>query len=161
MTQDPLTPKISGVDYSLLLRPHRSLSPRAFLILMSFIAGVSFIIGAVFASMGAWPVFGFFGLDVLLIYWAFKWNFRSGRCCEIIEITNGKLVIKKIAVGGQEKRWAMDTYWSKVDFKNKRILVSCRGTQHEIGEFLVPDEKEEVFNNLSAALRRSQNPVFA
>ena len=57
-----------------VLHPHRSLGPRGFLILMLAIGGISFVTGMVFLSMGAWPVFGFFGLDVLLVYVAFKLN---------------------------------------------------------------------------------------
>ena len=58
-----------------VLYPHRSLTPRGFLILMTFISAVSFIAGMAFLLMGAWPVFGFFGLDVLLLYLAFNLDF--------------------------------------------------------------------------------------
>ena len=43
---------------------------------MVAIGAVSFVAGVVFLLMGAWPVFGFFGLDVLLLYWAFRLNYR-------------------------------------------------------------------------------------
>ena len=65
--------------FSALLTPHRSLNRTGFLVLMTFIGAVSFIAGMAFLLMGAWPVLGFFGLDVLAIYWAFRINFRSAR----------------------------------------------------------------------------------
>jgi uncharacterized membrane protein len=37
---------------------------------MGCIAAVSFAAGIGFLLIGAWPVFGFFGLDVVLIWWA-------------------------------------------------------------------------------------------
>ena len=55
----PLDPKI----FSALLTPHRSLGPTGFLILMACLGGLSFVSGIIFVSLGAWPVFGFFGLD--------------------------------------------------------------------------------------------------
>ena len=73
--QAPLDPKI----FSALLTPHRSLGPTGFLILMACLGGLSFVSGIIFVSIGAWPVFGFFGLDVLLVYLAFRANYRSAR----------------------------------------------------------------------------------
>jgi len=64
------------VLFSALLTPHRSLNRTGFLLVMAFLSVISFAAGLVFLLMGAWPVLGFFGLDVLAIYWAFKINFR-------------------------------------------------------------------------------------
>ena len=79
-----------------VLYPHRSLGPTGFLILMSAIGGVSFITGMAFLLKGAWPVFGFFGLDVALIYAAFKLNYRSGRLYETVELTPETLTITRV-----------------------------------------------------------------
>ena len=64
--------------FSAIITPHRSLSSTGFLIFMLCIGGISFAAGMVFLMLGAWPVFGFFGLDVALVYWAFRANYRSG-----------------------------------------------------------------------------------
>ena len=50
--------------FSATLTPHRSLGRTGFVILMLAVGGVSFVAGLVFLIAGAWPVFGFFGLDV-------------------------------------------------------------------------------------------------
>ena len=65
--------------HQIILYPHRSLNKIGFLILMFFLTFFSFFAGIMFISIGAWPVFGFFGLDVLLIYIFFKINFNSGK----------------------------------------------------------------------------------
>ncbi len=65
---DELEPTI----FSAVLTPHRSLGSIGFLVLMIVFGVISFIAGMAFLLMGAWPVFGFFGLDVLLLYWAFR-----------------------------------------------------------------------------------------
>ena len=46
------------------LYPHRSLPVQGFWILLACVAAVSFTLGLVFAAAGAWPILGFFGLDV-------------------------------------------------------------------------------------------------
>ncbi|HAP49207.1 MAG TPA: DUF2244 domain-containing protein, partial [Afipia sp.] len=70
--------------FSARLTPHRSLSRHGFLVLMGFVIAVSFAAGIMFLMMGAWPVFAFFGLDALIIYWAFKLNFRRADAIEDI-----------------------------------------------------------------------------
>ena len=59
----------------------------AFSIFMLCLGGLSFVSGVVFVLMGAWPVFGFFGLDVLLVYLAFRANFRAARAYEEVTVT--------------------------------------------------------------------------
>ena len=73
--------------FSAVLTPHRSLSPAGFLLFMLVLGGISFTTGMVFLLAGAWPVFGFFGLDVLLVYWAFRLNYRSARAYEQVIVT--------------------------------------------------------------------------
>src|SRR5258705_6916301 len=68
--------------FSARLTPHRSLNRTGFLVLMAFLTAVSFAAGVAVLLMGAWPGVGFFGLDVLVIYWAFRVNFRPARGSE-------------------------------------------------------------------------------
>src|SRR6202165_3041205 len=77
--------------FSALLTPHRSLNRTGFLVLMGFLSVVSFAAGLAFLLMGAWPVFGFFGLDVLVIYWAFRINFRHALASAEIRLTQSVL----------------------------------------------------------------------
>src|SRR5438270_543938 len=83
--------------FSALLTPHRSLNRTGFLVLMAFLSLISFAAGVAFLLMGAWPVFGFFGLDVLAIYWAFKINFRRARACEEIRVTPSELRVRRVS----------------------------------------------------------------
>ncbi len=50
--------------FSAVITPHRSLGRVGFLLLMAIFGAVSFVAGMAFLMDGAWPVFGFFGLDV-------------------------------------------------------------------------------------------------
>ena len=68
--------------FSAIITPHRSLSARGFLLVMALVGGMSFIGGMFFFLMGAWPVIGFLGLDVLLVYWAFRANYRAAAAFE-------------------------------------------------------------------------------
>src|SRR5712675_1706836 len=84
-----------------LITPHRSLGGAGFLVLMAAIGGVSFAAGIVFLILGAWPVVGFFGLDVVLIYWAFRINYRAARAYEEVMVTTSELRVRKVSHRGR------------------------------------------------------------
>src|SRR5688572_18843827 len=80
--------------FTATLWPYRSLSRRGFNILMAIAGIVSFVFGVVFTSLGAWPVFGFFGLDVLIIFLAFRRNYLDARAFEHIDLTREVLTVR-------------------------------------------------------------------
>src|ERR1700741_5435615 len=86
-----------------VLTPHRSLGPKGFLALMIAFGAVSFVTGMLFLVMGAWPVLGFFGLDVLLVYVAFRLNYRSGRLYETLDLTPASLVLTRMHPSGRQE----------------------------------------------------------
>jgi uncharacterized membrane protein len=56
------------------------------MVLMGAVSLVSFGTGLLFYMIGAWPVVGFMGLDVALLYAAFKLNFRALRLYEKVDL---------------------------------------------------------------------------
>src|SRR3979411_1410563 len=100
--------------FSALLTPHRSLNRTGFLVLMGFLSAVSFAAGLAFLLMGAWPVFGFFGLDVLAIYWAFKVNFRDARATEEIRVTPSELRVRRVSHRGHVVEWVLNPLWVRL-----------------------------------------------
>ncbi|TMJ57640.1 MAG: DUF2244 domain-containing protein, partial [Alphaproteobacteria bacterium] len=60
------------VFFERVLWPHRSLPPRGFRLLMLGLGLLSLVAGICFVAAGAWPICGFFGLDVALLYLAFR-----------------------------------------------------------------------------------------
>src|ERR1700709_2483140 len=103
--------------FSARLTPHRSLNRTGFLVLMAFLTAVSFAAGIAFLLMGAWPVFGFFGLDVLVIYWAFRINFRRAAAIEEISVTPSELRVRRVSHRGHVVEWVLNPLW--VQFEQK------------------------------------------
>src|SRR6202167_1316257 len=103
--------------FSALLTPPRSLNRTGFLVLMGFISTVSFAAGVAFWLMGAWPVFGFFGLDVLVIYWAFRINFRRARATEEIRVTPSELRVRRVSHRGHVVEFVLNPLWVRLDQK--------------------------------------------
>jgi uncharacterized membrane protein len=156
-------PEITSPEiFSALLTPHRSLNRTGFLVLMAFFGAISFAAGIAFLLMGAWPVFGFFGLDVLLIYWAFRINFRHARAAEEISVTASELRVRRVSHRGHVAEWVLNPLWVRLDqevheeFGIERLYLVSRGRRIAIANFLGPDEKASFAKALLAALQAAK-----
>lgn len=153
MQQEPQT----AGTFNAILTPHRSLSPLGFLVLMSAISLVSFGVGIVFLLLGAWPVFGFFGLDVLLIYFAFKLNYRSGREYETVELSPNLLKLTRVDPRGHRQIHDFNPYWVRVglteEYDGRTVMwLASHGRELVFGRFLSDDERREFAEALRSAL---------
>ncbi len=144
--------------FSALITPYRSLGSTGFLILMLAIGGLSFISGVAFLLLGAWPVFGFLGLDVLLVYVAFRANFRAARAYEEVKVTASELTLRKVSPRGGVREWTLNPVWVQLDrivheeFGIERLFLVSLGRRLSIASFLGPDEKASFAQALSNAL---------
>src|ERR1700688_5332227 len=156
--------------FSALLTPHRSLNRTGFLVLMAFLSVVSFAAGLALLLMGAWPVFGFFGLDILVIYWAFRINFRRANATEEISVTPSELRVRRVSHRGDVAEWVLNPLWVQLDqkidaeFGIERLYLVSKGRRVSIASFLGPDEKASFAKALTAALQAARrgptyNPV--
>src|SRR5262245_27154281 len=144
--------------FSATITPHRSLGSLGFLIVMVVLGGVSFVAGMVFLALGAWPVFGFLGLDVLLGYLRFRRNYRTARAYEQVLVTPSALTARKVSHRGQVLEWTLNPLWTRIDRQThqvygvERLFLVSRGHRLAIASFLGPAEKEEFAAALGAAL---------
>ena len=156
--------------FTALLSPHRSLSRTGFLALMLFVGGVSFVAGIAFLMMGAWPVFGFLGLDVLAIWWAFRVNYRRSADTEEITVSPTELRVRRVSHRGDVVEWVLNPLWVQLDhvthaeFGIEQLFLVSRGRRVSIARFLGPDEKASFVKALMAALQAAKrgptyNPV--
>jgi uncharacterized membrane protein len=144
--------------FSAVLTPHRSLGRTGFLVLMCLIGGISFVAGLVFFIAGAWPVMGFFGLDVLLVYIAFKVSYRSAAAYEQVTMTPSTLTVRKVSPRGKVAVWTLNPVWVRLqregheEFGIERLFLVSHGRRLPVATFLGPQEKANFASALSAAL---------
>src|ERR1051326_7317035 len=105
---DPVEPTL----FSAVLTPHRSLGPLGFILLMTFLSAVSFAAGMVFYLIGAWPIVGFLGLDVLLVYWAFRANYRAATAFEEVTVPASELRVRRGRHRGKGAEWTLNPLWN-------------------------------------------------
>lgn len=151
----------AGLLFDAVLRPHRSLGPRGFLWLMVFVALVSFAAGIAFMAIGAWPVFGFLGLDALALWVAFKLSYRSGRLYETVQVDEAELRVGRVQPNGRTQAWSFPSYWARVAVVGEpdgpgRVVLTSHGRSVGIGAFLAPEERESFAAALNSALRKAR-----
>jgi uncharacterized membrane protein len=146
-----------GPLFRATLTPYRSLSPNGFLILMAVVIAISFTAGFAFWRMGAWPVVGFFGLDIAAIYLAFRLNYRSALAYEEVELRPTTLTIRRVLPNGSEKVWSFHPYWSKLEVERSEwgvlaVRIVSRGKTFLFGRFLNPDDRAAFARALGEAM---------
>lgn len=139
------------------ITPHRSLGPKGFIALMAVIAGFNLAIGLTFYLKGAWPVLGFCGLDVLLLWIAFKINYRAGGASETIEIQGGAMTLTRIHADGRREAFTLNPYWVRVGFAERKdgrtyLWLQSHGRRLPFGAELTDDERREFAGLLEAEL---------
>lgn len=149
-------------DFLAELTPHRSLGKTGFIILMSFVAITCFIAGMLFLVIGAWPVFLFFGLDVLIVWFAFKLNYRSGRIMERVSVNRHELRVQRVSANGRIEEKVFNPFWTRFEVdRHKEIGITSmrlvnRDTNVQIGSFLNPKDRESFALAFSNALGRAK-----
>jgi uncharacterized membrane protein len=148
-----------AVFYDAVLKPHRSLPSKGFVVLMLVLAGVSFVISLVFVLNGAWPVTPFFGLDVALVYLAFRASYRQARQTEALRLTEDSLTVERVSIYGERRRWRFQPFWLRVRLEEQdeyanRLVLTSHGSSLAVGTFLGPAERRSVAGALKDALLR-------
>ena len=149
----------SPIFFDAVLYPHRSLPPQGFIVLMLVLSVVSFAAGVSFVLLGAWPIFGYFGLDVLLVYLAFRASYRSARMHEWVRLTEDTLTVERVGQRGERRRWQFQPFWLRVTLEEKdehtnRLVLASHGRSLVVGSFLGPAERRGVARALRDALGR-------
>ena len=150
------------------IRPHRSLTQQNFRILLMVFCAAAFFTTIPFVLLGAWPIVGFMGLDVLLFWWAFRINFRDARAYEDVSVTPLELRLAKVSPRGERVEWNWNPLWVRLvreedeDYGITRVALVSRDREVEVAGFLGPTARAEFATGLSRALAEAKRgPRFS
>jgi uncharacterized membrane protein len=144
--------------FSATLVPHRSLSPRGFLLLIGAVAVLWFGISFYFWLRGAWPIIGFGGLDVLALYLAFRINYHAARAREEVAVSRGEIVVRKVAPSGRAQEFRFNPQWVRLEVEEAedegviRVTLRARERRIAVGAFLNPEDRRSFARALGAAI---------
>ena len=146
-------------SWSVTLTPHRSLGRQGFMVLFGLVVALNLLIAIFFFILKAWPVFGFLGLDMALVWFAFRASEKSAKQseCILIEGDDVRLIKQLPKRPTQEK--SFNRRWTKVllEYDEAREMVGrlflvSRGERTEIASFLGADERQSLAEALKAAI---------
>lgn len=148
---------MSTVYLDAVLEPPRSLSPRGFNRVMLFFGCLSLIPGLIFYAMGAWPIVGFLGLDVLAIWAVFQLSFRAQTARTYVRVTADEVDVRKVDGWGRERGARMPSHFARVEFDRaasgpNSLRVATSAKAYPLGEHLTPRERETFARRLSQAI---------
>ncbi len=140
------------------IEPNRNLSWQQSKWLFFFLAGSVVLVSIYFASLGAWLVLPFTGLEILIIGGAIY----AQSCCahrrETIRVAQSQIEIS----GGRSRDTTrcFPRAWLRViqshdqaGWYPSRLLIGSHGKYVEIGKNLVEEEREQLANQLRCAIK--------
>ncbi|NNE40551.1 MAG: DUF2244 domain-containing protein [Marinicaulis sp.] len=147
--------------FDAVLYPNRSLPPTGFYVVMGVIMGVAFFFSITFSALGAWPVVGFYGLDILAVYIAFRLSYRQGRLRERVRVTRDELLVSRNLPSGHEMRWRLKPFWTRVECEkpvrhDSQVRIVSKGKSLILGAFLSPEERGRFADALKDALGKAR-----
>lgn len=155
-------PSSEPILFSAVVTPHRSLGRAGVRTVIVLVAAAGGVLGLVFLAAGAWPVSGFLGLDVALVYWALRINTRRAAACEQIVVTPSAVTIRRVGHTGLTTESTLNPVWARLDrevdpdFGLLRITLVSQGRRLVVGSWLSPAEREGFAGALSTALNEAR-----
>ena len=125
---------------------------------MGLVCLTSVVASLPFVIMGFWPVAGFFGLDFLGLYIAFRVSYRQGDAFELLELTPIRLLFRKVSPKGEVKDWQFNPLWTRLDqevddeYGMQQLALTSRNEHVVIARDLSPPERETLAEALGRAL---------
>lgn len=144
------------------LTPHRSLSRQGLALVMGFVGLAGLAISIPFYLMGAWPVLGFVGLDVLLIYGAFRLNNAAARAYEEIVLSRLRLIVRSVSWRGQVSEWRFNPVWARIEreehpeFGTERLEIVEGRRRAEVARALGRGERADFADAFQRALAQAK-----
>ena len=139
------------------LYPHRSLSRFGLRLVLGAVVASNLVVASFFWSYRVWPVFGFMGFDVVLVFLAFWLNNRSADTREQILIEGDEVTLIRTSRRGESRR-RFNRRWMRVELEMDearelvgRLYLISHGKRSEVASFLGAEEREALARRLRRA----------
>jgi len=168
LTETGLTPaggQTEQLIFEAVLQPHRSLSPRGIGLVLGFLGSVSLGVTTLFWWLGAWPIAGFNGGEMLIAAALLRAHARSRRVREVLVLTDAGFRVLNFDERGNRMERHMPSAWLNVVLEERQgrvpgLLLTSHGRRLEVARMLGEEQKRDLFDTLGNVLHRMRNPVF-
>jgi uncharacterized membrane protein len=156
---------VGDLLFEAVIVPHRSLSPRQLKVLLCLLIGMSCFAMTILWLLGAWPVIGFSGAEIILVIALVRMHATGARAGELVMLTERELLVVRTDAKGRRRESVLDPAWLNVLLEERRgrvpaLWLLARERRTELGASLGEQEKRVLARSLTAALDRLRNPHF-
>jgi uncharacterized membrane protein len=147
------------------ITPNLSLGATGNAVVIGALAILNFGAGALFWAKGAWPVVPFLGLDVFLVWFAFRAYRRKAEAFEEVRLTASELLVRRVFPQRAAEEHRFDPHWVRLvrrteeDVGLTRLMLTSHGRSLVIAGFLSPPERESFARALESALQRLKSGI--
>lgn len=151
--------------FEAVIVPHRSLPPQGLRALLVLLGGLSCFTMTILWLLGAWPVIGFSGAEIVVVIALIRMHARSTRAGELVLLSDRALRIVRTDARGCRQERVLEPTWLQVLLQERRgrvpaLFLVARDAREEIGASLGEPQKRELAQSLAAALHRLRSPRF-
>ena len=160
-------PPMSGRLYmDAEIRQNASLSPLGFKIILGVVVAASSLFSIFFFVIGAWPAPIFLGLDVLLIWLAFRASFRAAARKERVRVSADQVVVWLESETGRRTVWTSPTAFTGLDVEafgqdDTKVALRMHRRRYLVGRALSPGERADLGRALDGAIRAARAERYA
>ena len=151
-----------AAEFSLVARRNNSLSSTGRYLVFAFLFVVSVGIAAAFAALGAWLILPFAGLEMLVLFLAFRYVDRHAADYESVAIEGDKVRVE-FSERGRLRSHEFNRCWAQVVVSGdgNRLALRSHGRALEIGRHMNSEQKLGLARELKRQLRRPQTAAVA
>jgi uncharacterized membrane protein len=169
LTQPPSQPTAAPAPeatlFEAVLMPHRSLSLRGLGWVLGFLGVVSLGVTTLFFTLGAWPIAGFNGGEMLLATVLLRAHVRSRREREVLLLSESGMRVLSFDQNGGKRERHLPGGWLNVVVEERQgrvpgLVLTTHGRRLEVARMLGEAEKRDLADALRGVLHRMRNPVF-
>jgi len=156
-----LTQPTSHTSAHLRLWPHNALAPRGYVTVIAMTAGTLAIpMIAVLGSPVLWALLPFAVLALWGLWFALDRNFRDRQILEDMTLSRTSVSLMRHNPNGPVQNWSADPHWVTLSLApnggpvEQYLTMTGGGREVELGAFLTPDERSQLYSELNALLIR-------
>ncbi|HEY8615353.1 DUF2244 domain-containing protein [Phenylobacterium sp.] len=140
-----------------VITPHRSLSERGFVVLISVVTLANVASAAVFLAMGATLVPIFLGVDLLAVFVAFMVSFQAVKNVERVQVTSREVRVVRESPKETVVVWESPTAFTRVSVEKEEdraldVKLALSGRELPVAAALSPRERAEFAQALERAI---------
>ncbi len=145
---------------ALTLWPNRSLTRNGSSWLLGLVAfGLALPLFGLAGTRVAWGMLPFLLVAFVALWLAIRRSYADGHLREELRLWPDLITVERRDPRGRVRRWHANPFWVRIRLREdapieKYLTLQGNGREIELGAFLSPWEREKLYADLGAALRR-------